>query len=152
MLVSGRKNCKHPRSCFSNHGHGDVLLTAVRGRSLWSTPLLRSRVRHTDRPLNAPQGIRPCLWVANSRSQEAQQPVNKNMNLIFWQRYITLASTNSHALSDAHTDISLVSVALRLCQYALLWMLTMLTTHSATPIEIHKRAAVVYGRPLLIIT
>ena len=124
MLVSGRKNCKHPNRCFSNHGHVDVLLTAVRGRSLWLTPLLGNRVRHTDRPLNPPQGIHPCQWVANSQAQEAQRPVNKNMTLIFRQRDITLASTNSRTLSDAYTDIPLVSVALQLCQYVLLRMLT----------------------------
>ena len=53
---------------FSNHGHGDAPLTAVRGWLLWLTPLLEDRVRHTNRPLNPPKGIFPCLWIANNRN------------------------------------------------------------------------------------
>ena len=136
MLVSGRKNCKHPNRCLSNHGHVDVLLTAVRGRSLWLTPLLGNRVRHTNQPLNPPQGIHPCLWVANNRSLQAQRQVGEHMTLIIgkvishWRqitvvlcRMITPDWHRTQHQKNA-TEIPLVSVALRLCQYVLLRMLT----------------------------
>ena len=67
-----------------------------------AAPLLVSRVRHTDRSLNAPKGILPCLWVANSRSRQARRPVGKLMTLIFRQSHITLATNNSRTLSDAY--------------------------------------------------
>ena len=55
-----------------------------------AAPLFGNRVRHTNRSLNQPKGILPCLRIASNRSRLALLPVGKNMTLFFRQSYDTL--------------------------------------------------------------